>query len=92
MEMQRMEDLASAATLGHWPPHLLAQDEDRIYVLGQALKEATERIWQLEGVADQNAALEEENNFLKGDIEHHKAAFKEILEVVKRYLGPNVSD
>lgn len=43
MEIQRLEDLASAATLGHWPPHLLAQDEDRIYVLGQALKEATEK-------------------------------------------------
>lgn len=67
-EIQRLEDLASAATSGHWLPHLLAPDEDKVYVLGKALEGATEQIWQLQGEVDAKSALEEENQWYKDNL------------------------
>lgn len=81
MEMTRLEDLAGAATTGHWMPHLVAPDEDKIHVLGAALKAAIDRIWHLESVEDQAAALEEENGFLRGDLEIYKGKLRHIREI-----------
>lgn len=67
-EIIRYEQLASAATTGHWPAHLLAPDEDRVYALGEALGQATEQIWHLEGEVDSKQALEEENQWYKDNL------------------------
>lgn len=80
-ETTRWQDLASAAMLGQWPPHLLAPDEDRVYALGVALNAAADKIAYLESVEDQNAALEEENDFLKSDILDLKETLKKIREM-----------
>lgn len=68
-EITRYGDLASAATTGHWPPHLLAPFDDKVQVLGEALKETVSQIWHFEGEMDEKATLEEENAFLKSDLE-----------------------
>lgn len=86
MEIQELENLSSAARLGHWPPHLLAPDEDKVYKLGEALQQAVERIWELEGVVDTNKALEEENDYLKTDVEDLKDTIKRIREMTDRHV------
>lgn len=68
-EITRYGDLASAAATGHWPPHLLAPFDDKVQVLGDALKETVDQIWHLESERDAKVLLEEENEMLKSDIE-----------------------
>lgn len=86
MEIQQLEELSSAARLGFWPPHLLGPDEDKVALLGTALQEAVERIWQLEGVTDQNQALQEENDFLKSDVEKYRDALERIRDTAHTHV------
>lgn len=86
MEIQQLEDLSSAARFGYWAPHLLAPDEDKVFKLGEALRQAVQRILELEGVVDMNKALEEENDYLKTDVEDLKDTLKRIREMTDRHV------
>lgn len=87
-EITRYSDLANAATTGHWPAHLLAPFDDKIEVLGDALKETVSQIWHLESEADAKQLLEEENEMLKSEIDKLRGKLDKIRELV----GVSVQD
>ena len=44
---QRYTSMAIAAQDGHWPPHLLAADEDRLQAVGTALAKAIDELGEV---------------------------------------------
>lgn len=83
MEPEQLRELATNAKLDHWPPHLgVTTDAEKIEYIVQRLRESVSESERLSGVDDTNQALEEENAFLKNDIEDLKDRLKKIHELI----------
>ena len=79
MDNSRLKQMADAAQSGYWPPHLLARDEDRVVVLGDALSQALSDLENQDDLIERADAAEEEADELRCDI----AVLKEEIESLK---------
>lgn len=88
MDEARLEQLAEAATSDYWPPHLLAPDEDKVYLLGEALKEAVDIVTARDEQADEAAseieALRQQIDDIETDFEQRIEDLRDRLDKLER--------
>jgi hypothetical protein len=88
MDANQLRELATNAQLDHWPPHLgVTTDAEKVEYLAQQLRESIDEAERLAGVDETNTALQEENDFLRSDIEDLKDKLKQIRDLTSVVKG-----
>jgi uncharacterized protein YlxW (UPF0749 family) len=82
MDPDQLRELATNATLNHWPPHLgVVSESDKIQYLADRLREAADAETRADELADQLATAEEAKGILQSEVEDLKHKLDKIREL-----------
>lgn len=84
MDGEQLRELATNATLNHWPPHLGVRTEgDKIQYLADRLREAGDAEDRSNELADQLEAVREEGYESERQLEAARAEIYDLNEIIK---------
>lgn len=84
MDGEQLRQLATNATLNHWPPHLgVVSDADKIQYLADRLREAGDAEDRADGLADQLETAQEQSDEYERQLEAANAEIHDLNEIIK---------